>query len=167
MNISKSILIVILIVWVVIFFAVAGMSFGLDRNPAKTSHTGLATGYKYQIGEAKIGNFETAPYLPRKIRFWVEKNLDRAGLLSPKYAADKQLIINIEVRARYVGRSWNQSLGDDYMSFDSHVEVLNSKTNEVVAKRVVRAYGSGADISDAVELYNAKEIAEFLEEIVQ
>jgi len=136
----------------------------LEQVPAASQFYGIAKGYVFEIGEIKAGSFETAEYLPNKIRFELVKRLREKGLLAGQSQKEKLLIVNIEVIAIY--SSFAQ--GEYYSELRSKVQVNDIKKKEIIADIEVSDFSArGSVLSDFIEITHAKEIADFLESIVR
>jgi hypothetical protein len=123
-----------------------------------------APGHLFEVGEIRAGNYETAPYLPEKIRFELTKQLRLRGLLAAPSAPGKTLTVRIETVAYYstVARY------EHYDELESQVRVIRRDGQGILAAKVFREYnGWGEVTSDFTEMSHAKEIADFLENIVR
>ena len=132
--------------------------------PAASQFSGKAKGYLYEIGEIKAGSFETAEYLPGKIRFELIKQLRERGLLTGQSATEKRLVVNVEIKAMYSAFAHGEAYGE----LISNAQVSDFRKKEIIAKTEVSNFSSwGSMLSDFIEITHAKEIADFLESIVR
>jgi len=137
----------------------------VKQAPKATQFTGIAKGYVFEIGEIKAGSFETADYLPVKIRFELTKQLRERGLLAGQSETEKRLSVSIVIKATYPGN------GADVESYDeliSDVKVTDIHKNEIIANTEVLDFSAwGSVLSDFIEITHAEEIADFLATIVR
>jgi hypothetical protein len=127
--------------------------------------SGIAKGYLFEINEIRTAGFETAEYLPDKIRFELVKNLRERGLLAGQSEMEKILSVSISIKATYPGGAAG---GEWYDELVSDVQVSDMSKNEMIADTEILGFsGWGAMLSDFVEITHAKEIADFLESIVR
>ncbi|MBW1705266.1 MAG: hypothetical protein JRJ86_08875 [Deltaproteobacteria bacterium] len=139
-------------------------------TPAKqaleaTQFSGIAKGYVFEIGEIKSGSFETAEYLPGKIRFELVKQIRERGLLARQSETEKRLSVSIVIKAAYPG---NGAGVEWYSELISDVRVSDIRKNEVIANTEILGFSAwGSVLSDFIEITHAKEIADFLETIVR
>ena len=135
------------------------------QDPAASLFSGKAQGFLYEIGEIKTGSFETAEYLPNKIRFELTKQLRERGLLAERTTMEKTLSVSLAIKAIYPGGSaggeWNNEIISDVQVSDTH-------KNEIIARAEIAGLSAwGTMLSDFVEMTHAKEIADFLESIAR
>ena len=135
------------------------------QAPAASQFSGKAKGYLYEIGEIKAGSFETADYLPGKIRFELVKQLRERGLLAGQSETEKRLRVSIITKATYPGSGADV---EHYSDLISEVRVSDIRKNEVIANTEILGFSAwGSVLSDFIEITHAKEIADFLEIIVR
>jgi hypothetical protein len=142
-----------------------GCVTSVKQVPAASQFSGTAKGYLFEINDIKAGSFETAEYLPEKIRFELVKKLRERGLLAGQSETEKILSVSIAIKAIYpgggAGREWYDELISDVRVSDMH-------KNEIIANTEILGFSSwGKMLSDFVEIMHAKEIADFLESIVR
>jgi hypothetical protein len=136
-----------------------------EQDPAGAQFSGKAKGYLYEIGEIQAGSFETAEYLPAKIRFELKNQLREKGLLSGQSETEKRLSVSITIEATYSG--WEAG-SESYNELISHVKVTDIQKNEMIAHTVISEFSAwGSVLSDFIEITHAKEIACFLESVVR
>ena len=137
----------------------------VKQAPKATQFSGIAKGYVFEIGEIKAGSFETADYLPVKIRFELTKQLRERGLLAGQSETEKRLSISIVIKATYPGSGAGVEW---YSELISDVRVSDIRKNEVIANTEILGFSAwGSVLSDFIEITHAKEIADFLETIVR
>ena len=133
--------------------------------PAASQFSGKAKGYVFEIGEIKAGSFETADYLPSKIRFELVKQIRERGLLVGQSETEKILSVSIVIKATYPGGGAGVEWYDELIS---DIKVSDINKNEVIANTEILGFSSwGSMLSDFIEITHAKEIADFLESIVR
>jgi hypothetical protein len=143
----------------------AGCVTPAKQVPEASQFSGKAKGYLYEIGEIKAGSFETAEYLPEKIRFELVKKLRERGLLAGQSETEKMLSVSIAIKAIYPGGGAKVEWYDELVS---DVRVSDMHKNEIIANTEILGFsGWGNMLSDFVEITHAKEIADFLESIVR
>jgi hypothetical protein len=134
------------------------------QAPKAGQFSGIAKGYLYEVGDIKAGSFETAAYLPDKIRFELVKRLREKGLLAGQSEKEKRLIVKIDVSAIY--SSFDH--GEYYSELRSKVQVSDIEKKEIIASIEVHDFSSwGSVLSDFVEITHAEKIAKFLGSIVR
>jgi len=137
----------------------------VKQAPEASQFYGIAKGYVFEIGEIKAGSFETADYLPVKIRFELIKQLRERGLLVGQSETEKRLSVSIVIKATYPG---NGAGVEWYSELISDVRVSDIRKNEVIANTEILGFSAwGSVLSDFIEITHAKEIADFLETIVR
>ena len=141
-----------------------GCVTSVKQVPAASQFSGIAKGYLFEIGEIKTGSFETAEYLPEKIRFELVKKLREKNLLAGQSEKEKILSVSIAIKAIYPGGG---SEGEWYDELVSDVRVSDMHKNEIANTEISGFSGWGTMLSDFVEITHAKEIADFLESIVR
>jgi hypothetical protein len=133
--------------------------------PAASQFSGKAKGYLYEIGEIKAGSFETADYLPNKIRFELNKRLRERGLLAGQSETKKRLSVSIVIKATYPG---NDDGVERYDELISYVQVTDIHRKKIIANIEILSFSAwGSVLSDFIEITHAEEIADFLESIVR
>lgn len=141
-----------------------GCVTSVKQVPAASQFSGIAKGHLFEIKEIKTGSFETAEYLPEKIRFELVKKLRERSLLAGQSEAEKILGVSIAIKATYpgggAGREWYDQLVSDVRVSDMH-------KNEIANTEILGFSGWGTMLSDFIEITHAKEIADFLESIVR
>ncbi len=136
-----------------------------EKAPKTTPFSGIAKGCLYEIKEIKAGSFETADYLPEKIRFELVKQMRERGLLAGQSETEKKLSVSIVVKATYPGGGADVDWYDELISY---VEITDMDRNEIIASTEIFGFsGWGSMLSDFVEISHAKEIADFLESVVR
>jgi hypothetical protein len=150
---------------------VSGCAGSMKNKTDYAQYEGIAKGFAIEIGEIKAGSFETAPYIPRQIRFYVDRELQAAGLTGGENGQDGRLIVTIETSASYVGGSYRYTMGENYSDLTSHVQAVDAANQQVVARTSIVSHsfsgGIVGDVSDFTESTHAKEIVEFLAAIVR
>lgn len=133
--------------------------------PATSPFSGKAKGYLYEIGEIKAGSFDTAEYLPSKIRFELIKQLRERGLLAGQSESGKKLSVSVIIKATYPG---NDDGVENYGVLISYVRVTDIHKNEIIANTEVLGFSAwGSVLSDFIEITHVKEMADFLESVVR
>lgn len=133
-------------------------------SPEATRFSGIARGCLFEIGEIKAEGFETAPYLPDKIRFELVIRLRERGLLAEQSETEKRLAVNIKIKAEYSAFA----SGESYSEIKSDIQVNDVHKNEIIANTVLREFNAwGSMLSDSIEIMHTNEIADFLESIVR
>lgn len=123
-------------------------------------------GAVFQIGVVKAGSFDTAPYLPTRISFYLEQDLKEKGLLATPAQTGKKLVADISVTAYYYGAGPSYYCYSCYSQLNSKVAVVDPATGKTVAQTDVVTYNAwGQTLSDYTESENAKKIAQFLSNI--
>ncbi|MBW2616147.1 MAG: hypothetical protein JRD02_08230 [Deltaproteobacteria bacterium] len=136
----------------------------VKQAPEATQFSGIAKGYVFEIGEIKAGSFETAEYLPDKIRFELVKQIRLRGLLAGQSETEKRLVVNIKIKAEYSAFA----SGESYSEIKSDIQVNDVRKNEIIANTEVLGFSTwGSVLSDFIEITHAEEIADFLESIVR
>ena len=136
-----------------------GCGTPVKQVPAASKFSGKAKGFLYEIGEIKAGSFETADYLPNKIRFELVKRLKERGLLAGQSEKEKRLSVNIVIKATYPG---NNDGVESYDELISYVQVTDIHKNGIIANKEILGFSAwGPVLSDFIEITHAKEIADF------
>ncbi len=129
-----------------------------------------ASGKLYGDLEVNSASFDTAEYIPTKIRFELDKQLTGKGLLAGPPDNDGTLAVTVKTKAYYAGTTASHSCPKCYTMLSSQVVVTDSGRDRVLAEKVFETYGGSlglVDFTDFTEMEHAKEIAQFLEAIVK
>mgnify|MGYP001028028037 CR=1 FL=1 len=129
-----------------------------------------APGKLYGHLEVVPGSFDTAEYIPTKIRFELDKQLTGKGLLAGPHDNDGTLTVTVKTKAYYAGTTASYSCPKCYTMLSSLVVVTNPGRDRVLAEKVFETYGGSlgvVDLTDFSEIEHAKDIAQFLEAIVK
>ncbi|GEM_PF-3589252 len=149
----------------------SGCATGPSQGAAPTEYAGVGKGSLYEMGEVKAGTFDTAPYIPQKIKFEVVKGLKEKGLLAGPQGSERRLVVHIVVFASYLGYHHTfTGCQDCYNELASHVQVSDPQKGEVIARTVVHSFNGGGaivNVSDFTEMDHAKQIVTFLESLVR
>ena len=142
----------------------SGSGSQMKWTPVETQIYREAKGYGIELKEIHAGSFETAPYIPEKIKFELLKRLRQKDLMPSQRESERFLVVTIKTKAVYPGFAKNEM----YSELESQVELTDLHKKEAIAKAdisTLNAFGSWT--SDFTELTHAEQIAKFLESVVR
>jgi hypothetical protein len=154
-----------LIMAVSLFLIFPGCATSGPKTPVQTPDYSRVKGYMIKLGEFKAGSFETPPYIPTKIHFYLDQQLREKKLLASE-GDKKTLTVNVISSARYT--FVRHAYASFYDELTSAIEVVDTSVPEIIAKTTIHGYNAWGELSsDFTEVDQVKEIVKYLEGIVR
>lgn len=158
----KRILIWSCMLWPLLFSGCASMK---ADSMIEKDVPALKKGYLVKSVSAKAGNFETPPYLPEKLAFELKQLLKAEGLLAEDRPEEKAVMVFLETEAGYMGGG---SGTDRYRDLQTRLVIKDGYEPCYMATAVFKSFGGfGAVLSDFVERQQARDMAEFLKQVLK
>lgn len=122
-------------------------------------------GYLVKSVSAKAGSFETPPYLPEKLAFELKEILRAEGLLAEEKSDSKGVMVFLETEAGYAGGA---SGTQNYRDLKTRLLIRDGLEPCYMASAVFKSFnGYGPVLSDFVEREQARDMAEFLKQVLK